>query len=224
MKRFGALLAKVAHKVWNEIATPQSLHNWQDIGAQRGGQVVRRSWRAPNLLVPYKGFDLTMTLDDETGVTSVTTAFDTASDFCFTIRRRTVVKEVLSSHIQRFYSGYTSFDDMFIVTGDSFDRLQRFLSGERLRQLLESHPEISVSLQKEVKAVQPPLQSFRLQLPWPEQVPTGRTILSAEVHSVTDPQRLHALFDIQQEMLDRLCEQNIAPCAGPTSQSGHDSP
>ena len=125
--------------------------------------------------------------------------------FRFSLQRRSFMHDlaVKLGGMQDIQVGHKDFDDAFIVSASSEQKIKELLASDRIRDLLMAQPQIVLSVKDDEGWFGPK---------FPDGVDELQFVCGGHI---TDMDRLKALFDLFAETLDRLCEIGTATEASP---------
>jgi hypothetical protein len=189
-----------------DLFGPSKKEVWQSLSAQIDGRYFDPGFWHGDRVEAEHG-EWVITLDTYTVSTGkVTTVFTrirapyvNPEGFRFTIYREGVFSDIAKwLGMQDVEIGLPNFDNAFVIKGTDETRLRRLFANDRIRQLVESQPDILLTVKDDEGC-------FR------QKFPDGVDELYFAVHGVIkDVERLERLYELFAATLDQLCELGAA--------------
>ena len=187
--------------ILRRVFGPSSAEIWQQFSAEIGGRYIGgRFWKGEKVEATHG--DWTVTLDTKMVSTGTVTIqytrmrapYVNPDGFRFTIYRKTMFSGVTKWFgMQDIEIGQPSFDEHFIVKGNSEAKLRELFSRPRIRELIEQQPAIHFTVKDNEGWFGPK---------FPEGVDELEFLV---VGFIADIARLKLLYELFAETLDELC-------------------
>lgn len=181
-----------------EIFTPGRRAAWKKFSQELGGQFVADNsiLRRDKILLRYKNWNILIeiTKRGKKTLTRIKALYVNRDSFQFRIYRRNLIADLgKKTGLQDIEIGFHQFDKDFIIQGNDTQKLKELFNDDLIRDLISFQPSIDLTTDVDQRWMTDPFRE-------------GLSELRFETWGIiSNPNRLHDLYDLFSKILNQLC-------------------